>query len=213
VNIFPRWSRDGRTLFYTAYSGRYATDRFTRAEIRRIPAAGGSVEKVPVTTGSLVGFGDVGPQNKLIYTTDELKPAIYDPETKQSFQAPQIPGLLHRWSPDGKHIVSAAPNAVLVSTLPAPVRPVFQGAWIWFTWRAPDELYVMERRPDAKGNLWRVPLDGTPPVKTGLVFALIVRPVANVVACGFDIHPTKPRMAMMASEALEGDLGLIENTR
>jgi dipeptidyl aminopeptidase/acylaminoacyl peptidase len=220
TNIFPRWTANGKELFYL-YRPHIVTPTTPVSavtQIRRVLLSGGAPETVPIKAWS-PAWGDVASDGRLIFRTSPTTGEIFDLRTKQSIQIPDLKGDPF-WSGDGRSFA--------FFLLPGVGEPADAGAWIqkqdgtrvqvfrgwvvWIDWAPDGTLLVLEGKPDLKGILWRVADGGLRKVVLPSV-PLLMRPNDVAVPVQFDLHPEGRRIIIGALESLEADLGVIDNVR
>ncbi len=223
VNVYPRWSRDGQVIYYTARpAGRGAlTGIVGKRELRRISLAGTAPETLTVGLGDET-FGDVGPEGQVMLRTADGTVRILDPSTKEAQEVEGVQGVRMRWSPNGRAVLTLRParsaddpeRGLWVYDLrEKKAQQVFRGWALWGVWAGPEEILVLEGKPDASGQLWRVRLGGASPA----LVHLPIRPhyhfwyVASDLR--FDVHPDGKRIVLEVLELGEADIGMIENIR
>jgi hypothetical protein len=91
-------------------------------------------------------------------------------------------------------------------------QQVFRGWAAFYAWAGPDELLILEGKPDLNGILWRVRLDGSPKVNAGSI-RVIYSYWYNILLTRFDVHPDGRRIVAEALELNQADLSMIENIR
>jgi len=211
INVYPRWTDGGRTLLYSTRSDAGAM------EIWRRMLSGAQPEKV---VGTALGW-DVSADGRVVFTTTEGRARILDPSTGQMKTLDEAGrGYLWRWSRDGRllayHVLprrAADPEAGLwVYDFRGPPRRLFEGWVRWHAWTHAGDLVVAQGRSDMRAWLWRVRLDGSPPVPTSLLlptnYSYQVLPYWGLM---FDVHPDGRRVAVSMLESHEADIGMIEN--
>ena len=217
VNAYPRWSEDGKSLFYFSIPG--GTGSFGQAsELRRLPVLGGTLQHVPFTVRD--PYGDVGPQDKLLYPAADGSVKIFDPKTNRSEALTGITGTHLRWCPDGRRfaaIVSPkeendARVGLWVHSLDGKHQQVFRGWIAFYGWAGPDELLVLEGKPDLQAKLWRVRLDGSRET-SGVSIRLIYSYWHNLPVTRFDVHPDGRHVVTEGIELHQADLSMIEDIR
>jgi hypothetical protein len=97
-------------------------------------------------------------------------------------------------------------------------RQIFRGWAANHAWAGASELFVVEGMPDLRAILWRVRLDGSPPVqtRTSLRLNLALPDVSTPAAANyfrFDVHPDHKRIVVEAFRFQESDISMIENIR
>jgi len=224
-NVYPQWSRDGQALYFSSrLVGRAWSRAGWKRELRRISLSG----TVPETLveGPLVPdtIGDVGPDGRLLFQTLDGKVQVLDPATKQTQVVEGIPGTgrILRWSPAGLAMASLR----LARSADDPERglwvydlrekkaqQVFRGWVLWYVWPTLDEILVLEAKPDATAQLWRVPLSGANPVRVPLPIRVNWRFWNILPDLRFDVRPDRRRIVLEVMELGEADIGMIENIR
>ena len=105
--IYPRFSPDGRTIFYNTWG----TEPLS---IWSVASTGGPAKSATAPGAASDSYGDVSPDGRsLVFTRTENKVShIYIASTDGGGEARRVldaPGTVARWSPDGKWI-SFSPN-------------------------------------------------------------------------------------------------------
>ena len=221
LNVYPRWMPDGRALVYasrpTGVSG---------WEIRRVTLPSSSPQKL-ASIGIAAPWGDVGPDGRLVFHGPDGSAQVFDPATGQSRALDGPKGGVFRWSASGRYITFIVfprqeydPEAGLWLYDPqgAP-RKLFGGWVVWQSRAGKDEVFVMEAKPDLSGVLWRIRLDGSPPVRTSISLPLLYacwhhgagpRQILGALTARFDVHPDGHRLVFDAFERNEADIGVLE---
>ncbi|MGB7622476.1 MAG: hypothetical protein WBN92_09025, partial [Terriglobia bacterium] len=222
LNVFPRWVADGQSLIFTARHPGIGSSH----TLRRLSLSGTVPEEVPVETEE-GAWGDVGPDGRLVFRSTNGPVQLFDPGNSKTQTLDTVRGSLFYWAADGRHIASVIPArhqgdpeaGVWVYDLSggAP-RQVFRGWASYYTWAGADELFVLEGKPDLTGVLWRVRLDGSPPVRTRTAIRLKVslQDVSSFTTSSyarFDVHPDHRRIVIEAFRFQEADISMIENIR
>jgi hypothetical protein len=122
-----------------------------------------------------------------------------------------VAGTFLRWSRDGRRFAAVSnarepddPQAgVWVYSLDGTRQQVFRGWAPFHAWSGPNELLILEAKPDLNGNLWRVRLNGSQPLNLGSVRFIYSfwHPNPRVQ---FDVHPDGRRIVIEAFEATPG---------
>jgi hypothetical protein len=215
VNAYPRWSDDGRSLFYFSIPG--GTGSFGKgSEIRRLPLSGGTIQRAPFSVRD--PYGDVGPQDKLLYRDVDGGVKIFDPKTNRSEALTDIIGTHLRWCPDGRRFAAIVnpkeanePRAGLwIHSLDGKHQQVFGGWVAFYDWASPNELLVLEGKPDLQAKLWRLRIDGSKEAG-GASIRLIYSYWHNLPVTRFDVHPDGRRIVTEGIELHQADLSMIEN--
>ncbi len=224
INGFPRWSPDGRSLYFVSRpGGRGARRLWAKREIRRIAVSGGLPEALPIET-SEPAFGDVSRDGRLVFRSPNGEVQIFDPSTNRTETLPGVRGNILRWSPDGRHLAYlVAPReeddseaGLWIRNLDGPPRQLFRGWLIWYAWVNSGELLVVEGKPELQGVLWRVRSAGSPPIRAlaapvPLYYYYWASPGPAIR--WFDVHPDGRRIIGSFLETREADIGIIENLR
>jgi Tol biopolymer transport system component len=213
TNVYPRWSPDGQDLIIYSRLG-WEND----AGLRRIPLAGGAPQVLAMKPWfPYWGWGDIGPDGRILYRTSPDTGEIFDPATNRR---EAVPGLLGDplWADDGQRFAFATraegPAAsdkpgLWVSSLGGTARQVFDGWVIWFAWDSGDSLLFIEGRPDLKGTLWRISADGRRTVVLKEI-GFFKRPADGTWIARFDVHPDGRRIVVEGLENYESDIGMID---
>jgi Tol biopolymer transport system component/predicted Ser/Thr protein kinase len=223
VNVYPRWMPDGRSVVYASRPLGFVFDQ----EIRRVAIASSSPQKLlPKALGA--PWGDVGPDGRVVFRAPDGSVQVFDPATGQSKTLDGVKGATFRWSRDGRYVSSIVlprqendPEAGLwLYDLQGAPRKLFGGWAVWQSWAGNDEVFVLEGKPDCNGVLWRIRLDGSPPVRLSASLpqhygywqhGAGLRQVAGALAVRFDVHADPRRVVFDAFELNEADIGLLEN--
>jgi Tol biopolymer transport system component len=219
LNVYPRWSGDNRSLIYASRAtGPDAALLWGHTDLRSVLLSGGAPQKVPFSV--IDPTGDVALQEQILYRGLNGSVQIFDPKTNQFQTLKDVRGTYLRWCPDGRRfaaIVNAreqndAASGVWIYDLAGKRQQAFHGWAAFFAWAGPDELLILEGKPDLNAILWRVRLDGSPNVKTGSI-RLIYSYWHNVLTTRFDVHPDGSRIVSEALELHQADISLIDNIR
>ena len=212
VNLDPRWSGDGQSLFY----GSRPTGFWGQIELRQVKLSGGGPQTVPFAVGDHTG--DVGPQDQLLYRGADGKTQIFDTKTNQVQTLKYVHGAYLRWCPDGRRFAAMvrprehndASAGVWIYDLSGGRQQVFRGWAAFYAWAGAHELLIAEGKPDLNATLWRVHLDGSPMVRAGSI-RLIDSHWRDDFRSLFDVHPDGKRVVAEALELHQADLSMIEN--
>ncbi|HYN06431.1 MAG TPA: protein kinase [Vicinamibacterales bacterium] len=217
INIHPRWSPDGQSLFFLSRApGSLQGD----SDIRLIALAGGAPQLLPLKPYFPEwGWGDVATDGRLLYRTSERAGELYDPRAKRREAVPDLPSD-PRWSPDARRFAFAVRDdmadvaaGLWVHGPDGVRRQLFKGWVVWFTWMRTGDLLVLEGRPDFKAVLWRISPDGRRTVALDKV-PIFRRPVDGTWwYVRFDVHPDGRRIVIEALESYEADIGMIDNVK
>jgi Tol biopolymer transport system component len=215
VNVFPHWSGDGRTLFYLARPN----DIDLPLTLRRVPVAGGVPQDLPVRPFRS-DWGDLAPDGRLIAQTSASGGEIFDTRTQQRRPIPDLPAE-PCWSRDGRRIAYAvrpgssreSDEGLWVGEPEGPRRQIFHGWVVWFAWGGPEDILIMEGRPDFNGVLSRVDLEGRRRVVLPQVSLFRREHEAVYSPLRFDVHPDGRRIVIEALEFQQADLGMIDHLR
>jgi hypothetical protein len=161
----------------------------------------------------------------MVFAGIDGRAQLYDPASNRTEGLGNVRGTFLEWVPDGKHIssvISAShaddPEAgvwIYDSTCGTP-RQVFRGWVAYYAWAGADELFVLEGKPTLDAVLWRVRIDGSPPLgtQTALPPAFDLMDPGSAIPQGyfrFDVHPDHRRIVTEAFRFHESDIGMIEN--
>jgi serine/threonine protein kinase/Tol biopolymer transport system component len=215
TNVYPRWAADGQTLVFYSRRG---WGNETPPELRRVALAGGAPEILPVKPWfPFWGWGDVAPDGRIFYRTEETTGELFDPRTNRRESVADVPGD-PQWSDDGRLFAYAVrvwgsrtnvKPGLWVSAIGAPRRQIFDGWVIWFAWARSGDLLFIEGQPNLKGRLWRISPTGQR--KQALQeIAFFKRPADGHWIARFDVHPDGRRIVVEGLETYEADIGMIE---
>ena len=218
TNVYPRWSPDAQELIFYSRSGS-ASD--APAELRRVALAGGAPQMLAVKPWiPFWGWGDVGPDGRILYRTAETTGELFDPRTNHRESVPGLAGD-PQWSDDGRSFAfavraegarSIVKPGLWVSALGEPRRQVFAGWVLWYAWSSNGDLLFIEGRPDLKGILWRISPTGQRTLALKEI-AFFRRPADGYWIARFDVHPDGRRIVVEGLESYEADIGMIDNVR
>jgi serine/threonine protein kinase/WD40 repeat protein len=220
LNYFPHWGPDGQYLIFA--SG--VRGAAARRNLRRLSLSGTVPEDLPVEPLE-TPWGDVGPDGRLVFCATNGQVQLFNPGDRKTQTLDWVRGSILSWATDGRHIASVIlarqlgdPEAgVWVYDLSGGARrQVFRGWVCYYKWTGADELYVLEGKPDLTAILWRVRLDGSPPVpmRTSLRLRYSPQDIGAFLATSyarFDIHPDHSRIVIEAFRFQEADISMIEN--
>lgn len=160
-DIFPVWSQDGQSLFFTSMHP---------YEIRAVPVAGGSprtLYRVP-TTATLAYYLSVGRDGQILFQSGSRLDVLNPGSGKiQAIGALPAGAYLSAWSPDERQVAYRLaarrendPAAGLwVTDLHSPPRQIFQGS-VSRAAAAAGSLYVLQTQADLGTALWQLSWDG-----------------------------------------------------
>jgi Tol biopolymer transport system component len=214
VNVFPRWTADGREIVFVSRERALLAPR----QFRRISPGGGAPEII--ATRPFRDRGDITQDGRLIYQTTSDSGEVYETGTRRRISVAGLPGD-PLWSGDGRSFAYVVrPDApkpsdagLWVGTLDGQRRQIFHGWVVSFTWLGSKELLALEGRPDLRGVLSRIDTEGHRTVALTDV-GLFRSEVESVIgAIRFDVDPSGQRVAIEELESLEADIGLIDNVR
>ena len=222
LNVFPRWTSDGQSLIFTARHPGIGSSRI----LRRLSLSGTVPEDLPLEIAES-SWGDTGPGGLIVFRGTDGKVQVFDPKDKKTQTLGGIRGGLFSWSKDGRHIASLVsprhagdPDSGLwiFDSHGETPRQLFRGWVAYYDWAGSDEIFVLEGKPDLSAVLWRVRLDGSPPVRTGTALQLrLSLPEIGVEAgagyARFNVHPDRKRIIIEAFRFQESDISMIENIR
>ena len=214
MNLYPRWSRDDRSLIYTARNRQYGQ------EARRAWLSGQAPEKLPVACGD--NYRDVASDGRLVcYDSAKDKVEVVDPQTKKIEVLERIGGRMHRWSPDAHrlaYVISSSSqndpeSGLWIYNFEEKPRQVFRGWIAWYAWAGENEILVIEGKPDLKARLWVVRLDGR--AAQGVPGALAMNFTYQnwLPNLRFDVHPDGRHIAIETARLRQANIGIIENVR
>jgi WD40 repeat protein len=182
---------------------------------RRANLTGGPLE---IITSDFLLLPDVDPRGRLIGLAWPA-PLLYDPATQKTEPIKDLQGGSgFRWSPDGKRVAfitppgTEAPGAWIYDFTNPPKR-VFEGWVAGLAWTAPDALYVAEGRSDLRATLWRVQPQTLARERVRVDLSVPYNYWDQDLAVRFDVSPDGRRLATMAMEQWESDIGMIEGFR
>jgi dipeptidyl aminopeptidase/acylaminoacyl peptidase len=222
LNVYPRWMPDGRSLIYGSrplgVSG---------WEIRRVALPSSSPQKLgPTAIGA--PWGDVGPDGRLVFRATDGLVQVFDPATGRTQAIEGVKGGIFRWSGSGRHFTSIVPPreendpeaGLWLYDLQGQPRKLFSGWAVWQSWAGMDEVLLAEGKPNLRGVLWRIRLNGSPPVRTSFSIPVLYRywhygagprQILGALTVRFDAHPNGRRVVFDAFELNEADIGLLAN--
>ncbi len=220
VNIFPRWSADGRMVFFTSRpSGPGASRFWTSRKLWKVGVSGGLPEDLHIEVSEPF-WGDVGRDDRVLFRGPNGEARVFDPKTGRTETLQGVRGSILRWSPDGRRVAYAVnprqendPDAgVWIRGFDGSPRQIFRGWVVWYAWVSPEELFVAEGKPDLRGVLWRVRPEGPAPQP-------VLAPIPleyyhwspNPTRFWFDANPDGRRIIAAISEFREADIGMLEN--
>jgi len=152
---------------------------------------------------------------------------VYDPASKKAETLDAVKGSILHWSLDGQHFASihgarqaddSEAGVWVYDSHGGSPRQVFCGWVTSYAWTGADEMFVLGGKPNLDGIVWRVRLDGSPPVRTRTVLRLnlaLTDASSNPTAAysTFDVHPGRRRIVTEAFRFQESDISMIENIR
>ncbi len=211
ANIFPRWTRDGQGVVFCSF--RPGVDLVVRGFDLVDPRP----KAIPLVPWDFPV--DTAPDGRLLYVGQDGRPHTFDAKTNQDRPLDVKGGVRFNFSPDGRRIAYLVPPRQLgdpaaglwVYNFERPPQQVFRGWVAWYAWAGPDEVFVAEGKPDLKARLWRVPVERGAAVRTTTTLPTIYRYGQPFPLVQFDVHPDHRRLAVMAFDQLEADIGMIEN--
>ncbi len=221
INVFPRWSSDGQFLMFTSRHPGIEAPRI----LRRLSLSGTVPEELPLVLVES-GWGDAGPDGRIVFRASSGQVQVFDPRDKKTQTMNSVRGGFFTWSRDGQHLATIV-SAQQVGDKEAGVwvydsnggtpRQLFRRWVANYAWAGSDELFVLEGKPDLSAVLWRVRLDGSPPIRTRtalrLRFSLPELGAAGTGYARFDVHPDRKRLVTEAFRFQESDITMIENIR
>ncbi len=212
TGIFPCWSADGRALFYASR----ARGIQPGLELWRVGISGGAPQKLATATDADL-YSDISRDGRMVYWPAQGPIKVLDLNTGRAETLPEITGLRHVWSADGRRLAYAVaprrvddPDAGLwVYDFAGEPRQVFKRWAMWHAWRGSGELYVQEGMANLESVIWRVPLDGSSPQRVGRI-EVTPRFWLPSNYSRFDVHPDGRRIAVEAAMSKEADIGMLE---
>ncbi len=155
--IFPRWTQDGQSLVYIARRRGVQGE----AELQKVTLADSRLQTLGELKSLRNFFGDVGPQDRYVYTYRDGDIHILDPVSKQDRKLEGARGFVVRWSPSGREIAYIVPArqqgdpeaGLWIYDFGNSPRQVFRGWVLWHDWAGPDELLLAQGVPDPRGVL------------------------------------------------------------
>ena len=223
LNVFPRWTRDGQSLIFVARNRGIGAPR----NLRRLNLSGTVPEDLPIQPADPT-WGDAGPDGRLLFREGKSGAVqIFDPRSNKTQTLEGIRGNFLRWSADGNHFATliaalqpgdADAGIWVYESNGGAAHQVFRGWALCHAWIGADELFVLEGKPDLSAVLWRVRLDGSPPVRMRAPLRLRFAPQdmgasASAAFARFEVHPDHRRIVIEAFRFQESDISMIENIR
>ena len=222
LNIFPRWTPDSQSIVFASRVRGIVAPFGLR--LRRLSLSGTAPQDLHLEPFDPT-WGDVAPDGRLVFRSQKNgEVEMFDPKDNKTRTLASAKGTILHWASDGRHIASTIaaresgdPEAgvwVFDADSGAP-RQVFRGWAPYYAWAGADELFVVEGKPDLSAILWRVRLDGSPPLRTRTLLRLRFEP-QDVGSPGtsyirFEAHPDHRRIIIEAFRFQEADISLIEN--
>jgi eukaryotic-like serine/threonine-protein kinase len=223
LNIFPRWTPDSQSIVFASRVRGIVSPFGLR--LRRLSLSGTAPEELHLEPFD-PSWGDVAPDGRLVFRSQKNgEVEVFDSKDNKTRTVDSARGNILRWAPDGRHIASTIaaredgdPEAGvwLFDVDGGEPRQVFRGWAPFYTWAGPDELLVVEGKPDLSAILWRVHLDGSPPQRTRTLLRLRFAPQDLGSSLGtsytrFETYPDHRRIVIEAFRFQESDISLIEN--
>jgi eukaryotic-like serine/threonine-protein kinase len=222
LNIFPRWTPDGQSLIFVSRNRGIGPPR----NLRRMSLSGTLPEELPVEPAEAT-WGDVGPDGRLVFRSKSGPVQVFDAGNNKTQTLDAVKGILLRWSADGRHIASLVTarqpgesdaGVWVYDSGGGAARQVFRGWVTHYTWAGSKELFVLEGKPDLSAILWRVRLDGSPPIRTRTALRLRFAPQDMGTTVGssfarFEVYPDHRHIIFEAFRFQESDISMIENIR
>jgi Tol biopolymer transport system component len=217
INVYPRWTDGGQSVVYMS---RVVLSQF---ELRRTALSGAPPETLAGSSGYSIPWGDVSADGRVVFGGPDGKARVLDAKTGQAQDLEAVRSHARfwqlRWSRDGRLLAYSLPPrragdpqaGAWVYDFRNPPRQVFQGWVLWQEWTHAGDLLVAQGQSDLKASLWRVRLDGSPPVKTITLPTYYSYYVHFYGMFMFDVHPDGRRIVVSMLESHEADIGMIEN--
>ena len=215
INLFPQWTRDSLYLIYHSI-GR------TSGEFRRLSISGGTPQTLLKDTSDLAP--DVGSEGQLLFQGPGGEVQSFDSRnTRTLFTLPPVGQhrFLFRWSPD-RHLIAYIelpvqendPHAgVWVLAPNSPPRQIFRGWVIWYARGPNNDIYVVQGQADLNGVLWKVDWNGQGLARVPVTIPLSFEYWYTLPFNDFDISPDGRHVAYLSEQALQANIGMIENIR
>ncbi len=222
LNIFPRWSADGKYVFYMST---LVTQSASVGQYRRVSVSGGVPETI--LENVIDENFDVGAGGRLLFYGPQGKLQSHDPETHttQPLTVSSLSqrGQLARWSSDSRsfaYIVGPGREGdstagLWVEDFGSPPRQLFRGWVKWYACGLKGEIVFQEGKSDLNGILWKVGWDGRGLERLAglrLVYSYVNGPSGPRPPDFFDISPDGRHLAFNEQEVLQANIGMIETS-
>lgn len=103
-------------------------------------------------------------------------------------------------------------DGVWVTDFRTPPRQVFRGWLCEFTVDAHDNIFILKRKTDLNGELWKVKWDGSGLSRTSGTLPLInVNYTHNYVGNQIDVSPDGRYIVFQSQQVLQENIGIIDN--
>jgi hypothetical protein len=222
INVYPKWTSDGRAIIYVARPRAL----FESFEFRRLPVSGGQPEVLgqhSFKSGVVRSGGpriDVGPDGRILLPDGNIR--LWSPQTKDAQSIGESGALEPQWSPSGRFIAYRVEpreagdvrGGLWLYNFKDPPSQLFRGWVVRAAWAGEDELIVVEGKANLKAPVWRVFTNGRgpsrTPIRVPLVYSYLL--ISFGAAIELDTHPDRRRIVISDMQS-EADIGMIENIR
>jgi len=95
----------------------------------------------------------------------------------------------------------------------SPPRQIFRGWVTWFARGPNNDIYVVQGQADLNGVLWKVDWNGQGLTRVPVTLPLSFEYWYTLPFTQFDISPDGRHVAYVSEQALQANIGMIENIR